>query len=106
VPATALLVFGALGISAATLSPSSARGQYAVMAPPWYDLAQTVALVAAAGGDLVDLGGLTNIVVVHSSEPGFVRALYRAGAWLVLDPGLLRGCLGWDRKPAPVSGEA
>jgi hypothetical protein len=98
------LVVGALGISAATLSPSSARGQYAVMAPPWYDLAQTVGLVAGADGDLVDLGGLTNIVIVHSAKPGFVRALYRAGAWLVIDPGLLRGCLGLDRKPTPVSG--
>jgi hypothetical protein len=104
VPATALLAVGAVGISAATLCPSSARGQYAVMAPPWYNLAQTVGLVAGADGDLVDLGGLANVVVVHSAKPGFVRALYRAGAWLVIDPGLLRGCLGLDRKPTPVSG--
>jgi hypothetical protein len=106
VPATALLVVSAVGIFAATLSPSADRGLYAVMAPPWYSVTQTVGLVSRAGGDLVDFGGLANVVIVHSANPRFVRALYRAGAWLVIDPVLLRGCLRVERDPPPASGAA
>jgi hypothetical protein len=102
VPAAALLVVSSVGILVATLTPSADHGQYAVIAPPWYNLAQTVGLVGKAGGDLVDFGGLANVVIVHSANPSFVRALYRAGAWLVLDPVSLRGCLGFERDPTPA----
>jgi hypothetical protein len=103
-PAAVLLIVSTVGIFAATFSPSVGRTQYVVMAPPWYTLVQTVGLVARAGGDLVDLGGLANVVIVHSSNPEFVRELYRAGAWLVTDPVLLRGCLALERDPTPMSG--
>jgi hypothetical protein len=103
-PAIALLVVSAGGILMAGLSPSDDRGQYAVVAPPWYNLTQTVGLVATAGGDIVDLGSIAVVVIAHSENPGFVRALYRAGAWLVIDPVGLRGCLGFARDSARSSG--
>ncbi|MDR3529202.1 MAG: hypothetical protein P4L90_01405 [Rhodopila sp.] len=56
------------------------------------------------GGDIVDVGRLANIVIVYSARPGFVRALYRAGAWLVIDPVGLRGCLGFERNPPQTPG--
>lgn len=105
-PAIALLVVSALGIFAAALSPTGDGGQYLVIAPFGYDLVQTVELVGAAGGDIVDLGDLANVVIVHSENPRFVRALYRAGAWLVIDPMRLGGCLGFGRTPAPAPGGA
>src|ERR1700686_2894063 len=94
-PAIALLVVSAGGILMTGLSPSGDHGQYAVVAPPWYNLTQTVGLVATAGGDIVGLGNIAVVVIAHSENPGFVRALYRAGAWLVIDPVGLRGCLGF-----------
>jgi hypothetical protein len=105
-PAIAFLVVSALGIFAAALSPTGDGGQYLVMVPFGYDLSQTVELVDAAGSDIVDLGGLTNVVIVHSENPRFVRALYRAGAWLVIDPMRPPGCLGFERTPAPAPGGA
>jgi hypothetical protein len=102
-PASALLFAGSISIAVAMLSPSPSLRQYAVIAPPWYDSAQTVRLVAAAGGNFVDLGGLGNIIIAHSEKPEFVQALYNAGAWLVVNPGSLRGCWGLDRKAAQVS---
>ena len=101
-PAVGLLVLGLAGLVLATLSPTGAGGQYAVIAPPWYTLSRTLGLVRQAGGDIADAGGPANIVIVHARGPGFARALYRAGAWLVVDPGQLRGCAGF----APVSGPA
>jgi hypothetical protein len=95
-----LLIVSAVGVLAAALSPTADRDQYAVVAPPWYGPAQTAGLVGIAGGDIVDVGGLPNVVIAHSTSPGFIRALYRAGAWLVIDPVRLRGCLGFEPHPA------
>lgn len=99
VPAVALLFVGMFGLVAATLAPTGKDGQYAVIAPPWYDLRQTITLIKTAGGGVADIGGPANIVIAHSEKPGFVRSLYGAGAWLVIDPMQLRGCVGF--KPAP-----
>jgi hypothetical protein len=103
-PAIALLIVSVGGILIATVGPSGTRGQYAVVAPPWYNQAQTIGLVGIAGGDIVDLGGSANIVVAHSENPGFTRALYHAGAWLVIDPMGLRGCLEVTPSLQRISG--
>jgi hypothetical protein len=67
---------------------------------------QTAEMVGASDGTIMDAGGLPNIVIAHSDNPGFVDALYRAGAWLVLDPLFLRGCLaaGGNGTPRPAEG--
>jgi hypothetical protein len=103
-PAIALLLLSVAGIFGAALEPSGRNGQYAVVAPPWYDQAETIALAGQAGGRIVDVGGLANVIIVHADTPKFVAALYRAGAWLVIDPGMLRGCLGYRQNPIPASG--
>jgi len=95
VPAACLLLIGLIGLAAMTFAPTGKDGQYAVIAPPWYDLRQTISLIQAADGDVADMGGPANIVIAHSEKPGFVRALYGAGAWLVIDPMRLRGCVGF-----------
>jgi hypothetical protein len=103
VPALALLIVSAIAIVAAGFSPTGAGGQYALIAPPWFDQGQTMQLAGAAGGDVVDIGGFSNVMIVHAKDPNIVRALYAAGAWLVLDPARLRGCLGFTASPpAPV----
>ena len=93
-------MLGLAGLVLATLMPTGAGGQYAVIAPPWYTLSRTFALVRRAGGDISDAGGPANIVIAHARGPGFERALYGAGAWLVIDPMRLRGCAGF----APAEG--
>jgi hypothetical protein len=87
------------GILAATLWPSGGGGQYAVVAPPSYSLSRTIALARVAGGEIVDVGGPQNVIIVHSGRKNFVTALYGAGAWLVVDPQRLRGCLGFAQDP-------
>lgn len=103
-PAAALLVVGLIGLVVATLAPTGRDGQYAVVAPPWYDLQQTIALIRAADGGIADMGGPSNIVIAHSDDPDFVGALYRAGAWVVIDPMRLRGCVGFKPASGPVQG--
>ncbi len=93
-PALGLLLFSTVSVFLATLRPAEDRDQFAVVAPPWYSLMQTAALVARAGGSIVGAGGYGNVIIAHSNHAAFQDALYQAGAWLVLDPLLLRGCLG------------
>ncbi|MBC9177180.1 hypothetical protein [Pseudoroseomonas ludipueritiae] len=90
-------VFAALLVG---LAPAAGQTQFAVIAAPWWSLSRTAELVGAAEGDILDVGGLPNVVIAHSDDPDFVAALYRRGAWLVLDPVLLRGCLGGTRGAA------
>jgi hypothetical protein len=52
-----------------------------------------VRLIARAGGSVVRPGGRPNVIIAASTESGFVTRLYRAGAWLVLDPIVTDGCL-------------
>lgn len=93
--AAALMAVFLLGLVIATLYPTGKDGQYAVVAPPWYSLSRTMALIQVADGRIVDTGDRANMVIVQSTHPDFVRTLYRAGAWLVIDPLRLRGCIGF-----------
>lgn len=97
-PAAALLFTGMTALLVATLSPSGKDDQYAVIAPPWYRLGETIALIQKADGGIADIGGPANVVIAHSKNPDFVRALYSAGAWLVIDPMTLRGCAGFRQE--------
>ena len=90
-----LALFSVVGALAVGLTPQAGQTQLAVIAAPWRGLNDMVSLVAAADGTIVDVGGASNVIIASSDSPGFVTALYRAGAWLVLDPILLRGCLGF-----------
>jgi hypothetical protein len=92
-PAAILLLSSVVGAFFIGLAPRAGQNQFAVIAAPWAGLMQAVEMVGAAGGEVVDAGGLSNVIIAHSDDPGFVKALYHAGAWLVLDPILLRGCL-------------
>jgi hypothetical protein len=62
----------------------------------------TAEIIGFAGGSIVEGGRLPNVIIAHSNEAGFADALYHAGAWLVLDPVLLRGCLGLGAKPHSI----
>lgn len=93
-PAFLLLAFSLLGALVVGLTPRAGQAQLAVIGAPWMGLDRMAELVAAADGRIVEAGGLSNVIVAQSDDPGFTAALYRAGAWLVLDPVVLRGCLG------------
>ncbi len=87
------LTFGLAGPLVIGLMPRAGQTQFAIVAAPWKGVDDMVALVASADGLIVDAGGLPNILFAQSDNPGFIAAAYHAGAWLVLDPVLLRGCL-------------
>jgi len=94
--------FTALSVIAmATLQAQPRDGtQVAAVFPPWMDGEHALARVAQAGGLVVRRGIIDAIVVVHSDDPGLIDRLYAAGAWAVIDPATLGGCLAGRTDPA------
>ena len=90
------LAIGGVSLAAALAAASpAADGAVAAIFPPWWD-ATRVAAATAPAGVTVRFGALPFIVVVAADAQGTTppgAALYRAGAWLLLNPQTLTGCL-------------
>ena len=72
--------------------PRDGQNVAAVFAP-WLGTERAFGLVASAGGEIVRTGFIGTILVAHSDSPGFAERLRSAGAWMVVDPLALGGCL-------------
>lgn len=59
------------------------------------DTARALRVIAAAGGEVVQVR--RGATLARSDRPGFVAALYRNGAWLVVEGRIGAGCTA----PAP-----
>lgn len=92
-PAVLLLIAGLAGLAIASLLDGRESGRYLVIAPPNATLADTINLVRAADGRLVQAGRFSNIVIAGSSQPNFAAALRKAGAWLAIAAPDRGGCL-------------
>jgi hypothetical protein len=88
----ALVVASVLAMAALQAHPRDGA-QVAAVFSPWTDGGGAIARVAQAGGLVVRRGIFDTIVVVQSDQPGLIARLYAAGAWLVIDPATLGGCL-------------
>lgn len=51
------------------------------------------AAIVAAGGALVQIDTESAVTITLGTDDGYPGALYRAGAWLVIDAGLARLCM-------------
>lgn len=92
-PAALLLVAGLAGLAAASSAGAGGTGSYAVIAPPGSTLADSINIVRAADGRMVQPGRFANIVIARSDRSDFPDALRRAGAWAVIDAPSPGGCL-------------
>ena len=91
VPCMALAVGSMLAVGASSLGPPPG-GPIAALYPPWWSATQCL-LAAAAGGMPVRFGATSFVVVVAPETPDAARLLRQAGAWLLLDPRALGGCV-------------
>ena len=90
-PCVALAVGSLLAAWASSFGPRP-DGPIAALYPPWWSASQCL-LAAAAGGMPVRFGAAGFVVVVLPDTPDAARLLRRAGAWLLLDPRALGGCV-------------
>jgi hypothetical protein len=96
-PAVGVLSVSVLGILFLASQPTPGEAQIAVFVPPWDTTAEAASIIAAAGGTLVDEGGIPNVFIATSDRSDFPKALYRAGAWFVMNPLGAHGCLATSR---------
>ncbi|CAH1676449.1 conserved hypothetical protein [Hyphomicrobiales bacterium] len=62
---------------------------------------QMSSAIAEAGGALVRIDTEAAVTITLGTNEGYHGALYRAGAWLVVDAGLAQLCLGsvkWSER--------
>jgi len=74
-------------------APSDERNGVAVVFAPWVGEAQAMSLVAESGGAIVRTGAFSFITVAIPKAPDFAARIRSAGAWILLDPQFLEGCL-------------
>ena len=87
-----MLALSVLPLAALESAPASDSDLAAIYAP-WIGADGAVVRAASAGGAIVRLGLIGAIVVVHDERPGLAGRLRASGAWLLLDPKFLGGCL-------------
>ena len=90
-PCVALAVGSMLAAAASSLGPPPGS-PIAALYPPWWSASRSL-LAAAAGGMPVRFGATRFVVVVVPDTPDAARLLRQAGAWLLLDPKALGGCV-------------
>lgn len=91
-PCLALAAGSLLAAGASSLGPPPPGRPVAALYPPWWSASQSL-LAAAAGGMPVRFGATRFVVVVVPDTPDAARLLRQAGAWLLLDPRALGGCI-------------
>ncbi|MCG6121314.1 MAG: hypothetical protein MEP57_01205 [Microvirga sp.] len=69
----------------------------AIIFAPWTDAGAAIERVARAGGEIARAGGFPFVTIAVASGPDFARRIREEGAWLLLDPQALGGCL--DSRP-------
>jgi ABC-type nitrate/sulfonate/bicarbonate transport system substrate-binding protein len=99
IAALVLTAASVVAMAALQLRPREST-QVAAVFSPWTSGDYAIARVAQAGGLVVRRGIIDAIVVVQSDDPGLIDRLYAAGAWAVIDPAALGGCLAGRRDQA------
>ncbi|WP_420403174.1 hypothetical protein [Nisaea sp.] len=75
-------------------APVKSDSTIAAIFPPWLDKTAVLGAVAEAGGSLLRHGGTNSVALVRLDRPDAAERLRDAGAWAVVDPGGLFGCVG------------
>jgi len=83
--APAVFVAGlTLAVGAASAYTPPARGEMAVVFPPWVDEVEAFGLVAEAGGQIVGPSRFGNIVIAFAPDAGFAARVAEQGALFTL----------------------
>lgn len=93
VPAGLFLLVSVVTLLIMAVQPRPGQQRLAVVLAPWQGALQAQLVAGRAHARLVDAGGLPNVFIMTGARPDLAAALYRAGAWLVVDPLSAHGCL-------------
>ncbi len=86
-----LVFISMLGVGSIA-APGHAGGPVAAVFPPWWDLTQSVS-TASRFGTVIAVGAIPSIVVMQPEPGADVSGLHGAGAWGIMAPEFVLGCL-------------
>ena len=89
----ALLLVGWVFVAALTFRPGAGDTAVAVIFPPWWSADRAFAAAASAEASIVRVGGFDSVLVVQPAAFDGLDRLYRAGAWLALNPTGVGACV-------------
>ena len=98
--------FAGVGLAAAIFLvaawPADGRPVVALF-PPSYGTPELVSAVARADGAIVALDTGSRVLISLGAGSGYARALYAAGAWLVLDAAAASLCMTVPPRHGPAA---
>ncbi|MFD1880892.1 hypothetical protein [Paracoccus pacificus] len=91
-PAVGLLLAALMALIVFNLLSTAVPGQYLIIARPGIGRVEMLDIVFRANGGVVGFGGLSNVAIAASADPGFSKAVRVPGVWLVMPSPRLLGC--------------
>ena len=93
--ATVLLLCSTLFMAGLMLTTPVGPGvAVAAVFPPWLNKSEILGAVSLSGGRMLRHGGIQSVALVRLDSPDAVQRLKNAGAWAVVAPAGLFGCVG------------
>jgi hypothetical protein len=90
----ALLLVSWVWIAALTFRVGRGDDAVAVIFPPWWTADRAFAAAAEAEASIIRAGAFGSVLVVQPAALNGLQRLYRAGAWLAVNPTGSGACLG------------
>lgn len=92
--AMALLLASVTAVAALSLQARPGADVVAVAFPAWWGQQQALSAAAAANAAIIRMTAVPSLLVVRPDGPEGLSQLYKAGAWLALDPQAVAACFG------------
>jgi hypothetical protein len=90
--AAALLTASWFAIAALSLRAAPGADIVAVAFPPWWSAQRSFLAAAAADAAIVRMTAMPSLLVVRPDRHDGLDRLYKAGAWMAIDPRAIAAC--------------
>jgi hypothetical protein len=102
--AAALLVASWIAIAELSLHVRAGTEVVAAAFPPWWSGEQALLAAASANALIVRTTAIPAVLVVRPASEDGMNRLYRAGAWLAIDPQAIAACFKTDERSGGDNG--
>ena len=92
--AMALLLVSVVSVAALSFQARPGADVVAVAFPAWWDSQRALSAATAANAAIIRMTAVPSLLVVRPDGPEGLSQLYKAGAWLTLDPQAIAACFG------------
>jgi hypothetical protein len=96
--AAALLVASWTAVAALSLHVRAGTEVVATAFPPWWSGQRALLAAASAHASIVRMTAIPALLIVRPDSDDGLNRLYKAGAWLTIDPQAIAACFKADER--------